>query len=160
MARKATPRLRAWSRAAVAAVLLALFAPHAGTAQSLGPYAHGQPRTADSFLTCFSRDFAVEMAVALNRHLQSGGDIDDLSGSKGGETAGEMMMEGRCFRARNIDHTPAETVYRDRDQPRHDRRLYSVVASHVRHQGKAVVVHIVTTENVPPPPKKNKTTFK
>lgn len=131
-----------------------------GSTQEHGSFRHGEPRAADSFLTCFSRDLAVEMAVALNRHLRSGGRIEDLSGSKGGETAGEMMMEGRCFRTRDIDHTSTQTVYRDDEQPKHDPRLYSVVASEVHLKGEAVVIHVLTTAEVPPTPKKKKPKFK
>jgi hypothetical protein len=143
-----------------AALLTLVLLSTPGLAQEQASFRHGEPRAAESVLTCFSRDFAVEMAVALNRHLRSGGRIEDLSGSKGGETAGEMMLEGRCFRARDIDHTPMQTVYRDDKPTDDDHRLYSVVASEVRLKGEAVVIHILTTADVPPPPKKKKPKFK
>jgi hypothetical protein len=141
---------------AVLALLLALPA----SAGDLGRINFGELRAKDAFITCFGRDQAVELAVALNRHLRAGGTINDLSGSKGGETAAELMIEKRCFRAQEIDHTPRKTVYRDEEQPKHKPRLYSVVASEVMHKSKAVKIHVVTTKDVPPPPKRKKPKFK
>lgn len=144
---------------APAALLALVLVSTPGLAQEQASFRHGEPRAAESVLTCFSRDFAVEMAVALNRHLRSGGRIEDLSGSKGGETVGEMMLEGRCFRARDINHTPTQTVYRDDKPAKGDLRLYSVVASDVKLKGEVVVIHVLTTADVPPPPKRKKPKF-